>query len=158
MRGLYLGLDNTQPNTVRIVCVETVPGWSWLPGVHAWVRSDSLEGFQSYWSREVVLRLDGLATTSVRHDPFGVMAWLEGQYELPFTRYYKRDLYHDLDEAGDPDLPPCYHRAYSLALQVAFASEAPSVAIELNDSLHRMQERMLELRRVLDRLVHVIPF
>jgi hypothetical protein len=158
MRGLYLGLDNTQPNIARVVCVTTVPGWSWLPSVHAWARSSNLQAFQSYWSGAVGLRPDGLATTSLRHDPFGVMAWLEGRYELPFTRYDKYDLYHGLDEAGDPDLPPCYHRAYSLALQVAFASEAPAVAIELNDSLHRMQERMLELRRVLDRLVHAIPF
>ena len=157
MRGLYLGLDNTQPNLARVVCVTTAVGWNWLPSAHAWTQSRSLLAFQAFWTQEG-LRPDALAATTVRQDPFGVIAWLEGQ-GLHFARYDQVELYHGFDEAGDPDeLPPRYRRAYSLALRAAFQSEAPSVAIELSSSLHCLQERMFEMQRILKRLVDVIPF
>lgn len=157
MRGFYLGLDNTQPNLCRAVCISTEIRWEWMPSLHSWSQSHSLQDFQEFWRREA-FRPDGLASTILEHDPFGVMAWLEGQ-DLAFTRYNKYDLYHGLDEAGDPsELPGCYRRAYSLALQAAFTAEAPSVAIELSSALHFLRERVTRMEAILSRLIHVTPF
>lgn len=158
MRSLYLGLDNTQPNLCRAVCVATEPGWQWMPSPYSWSQSLSLQEFQAFWLSGELFRPDGLASTVLKHDPFGIMAWLEAQ-DLAFTRYDKYDLYHGLDEAGDPsELPPCYRRAYSLALQAAFTAEAPCVAIELSSSLNLLRERVARMESILDRLTHVIPF
>ena len=141
-----------------IVCVATSSSWNWLPEVHERASCGSLEAFKSFWNEQRICP-DGFAATAVRQDPFGIMAWLEARYDQAFTRYHNNDLYHGLDEAGDPDdLPACYRRAYSLALQAAFASEGLSVAIELNYSLQLMEEKMRELRRILDRLVSTVRF
>lgn len=160
---LAIGLDNTQPKTLRLVdlCAERLlRPW---PGAQLH-RFKSLDEFQAYWSKlkPEVYPAVLVATTSLDEDPFGCLAWLTGQviirrygrYQLPSVRYFEPEV----DEDFGSMLPRPYLCAFTLAIQAAYDLAGARSVEGLWREIAELQEGLRRFERVLKRATEVVPY
>lgn len=137
---IYLGLDNRQPNVLRVVGM-TLDDLSHLDVGTIWSRRfKSLEAFQSVGldQRTVV------ATTELRQDPFGALSWLEDQ-GLQISRVGPYDTPYFGPEWGKCVTRP-FRLAFELAHHCAYLHGAPKLLWELYRDARYLQMEFDELR------------
>jgi hypothetical protein len=161
---LAIGLDNTQPNILRVVDLWAEKVLEPWPGTqHQKIKS--LPEFQTYWADRHVDNYAGfaLAATSVQTDPFGCLAWLAEQgrtvkrfhdFELPNVRYFEPQE----DELFGFLLPRPYLRAFGLAIIAAYEAVGSRALEGLWGETAHLQDRMRQLERSLRRASAIIPF
>ncbi len=157
-RALYLGIDNTQPNVVRVVCLTSEALLDTWPC--CWTCSKSLLAFQIFWKANLGTVLpDAAATTIIGHDPFEIMAWLR-EKGIPITSYPRQDL-HEIFAWGPDDeeleFSQTYHRAHALALRAAYDAEAPIVVGEILEEVQMLRYRLATLQQTAERLQQLLP-
>jgi hypothetical protein len=156
MNHLYIGLDNSQPNVVRVVCL-TLKGALWSNGSW-WRKVNHLNRWVAFWRTGLYMgEPTEVACTALAHDPFDILAWVRSQ-GIPVTHYHKNEL-PGLITAWEAVLgpPPTYRRAYALALRAAYKHEAPKVVEELWHEMGRLSCRLTDVQRAFNRLLELVP-
>lgn len=159
MSHFYLGIDNTQRNVVRAVCLASDDLLDTWPC--CWSSGKSLPAFQAFWIANMGYQLPLVAaTTATGHDPFEVTAWLVENGVL--IRCYHRQELYDLpyldSEAELTDLPKPFHRAYALALRVAYDNEASFVVGQMLREIRALRGRIRALEQAAFRLEQLEPY
>jgi hypothetical protein len=151
MKSIYLGIDNTQPNSIRIVGLSIEEAWS-----EEFLFSLQYSGGCGGGNRHLLRQLAryaprAVATTVLEHDPFSVMAGLE----LPVYRYHQ----YDLPQLGrtTPEIPPNYLRASKLAIKLAFQLEAFRKLNDFRFDIYYLNGEIDKLHRAFDRLFEMMP-
>ncbi len=151
MKSVYLGIDNTQPNSVRIVGLTIEEAWS--EEVLVSLRHGA---GQVSDNRHILRRLahycpKAVATTVLEHDPFSIMASLD----LPIYRYHK----YELPEVGrtTPQIPSNYKRAAKLAIKLAFQLEAFRKLSDFKFDLYYLNGEIDKLHRACKRIYEMMP-
>lgn len=126
MTRLYLGVDNTQPNAIRIVGVLTEDHFCWEATPLFSIRYTGRQPLERFWERVLGKVLpDAVAATALRHDPFSTLSWFEeqgvkvcryGRYDLSWIGHFVHDEWHEVSQR--------YTRARTLGLRIAYQFEA----------------------------------
>jgi hypothetical protein len=158
MNGFYVGVDNTQPNAVRLVGVLTEDLWEATPLFS--VRYTGRCPFNRFWRTvQGDVLPDAVAATTLKHDPFGTIKWFEDR-GVRVCRYQRYDLPW-LDGFVEEDellkLPRQYTRAYTLGLRIAYQQEVAWVIDLINWEITRLHTQMRDLERACHKLVAVAP-
>lgn len=129
---VYLGIDNRQPNLLRVVGLSLDDLFHLDIGAVWSKRFRSLEALQSS------LKLDRttiVATTEFKQDPFGALSWLKDQ-GLQVSRFGPYDTPHFGPEWGKCVTRP-FRLAFELAHYCAYQHGAPKLLWELfRDARH----------------------
>lgn len=150
---LYVGIDNTQPNVVRVAILSAGDLFYTWPIARA--RCRTLPAFQAFWKGATERHQPvAVATTVLRHDPFDTLAWLSAA-GFPATQHDRMDLLGDFDQLSAFELPPSYRRAHALALRAAYFLEAPRVVEELWHEMGQIEGRVKEAQAAFNRLLAV---
>ena len=152
--NLYLGIDNTQPNAVRVFALAS-DGLSFgLPiGGRRFKDRDS---FLAWWEKKASQRHPaGLSTTKTPRDPFGCLGWLEAQGQY-IRRYNSYDLTEGFLDCAS-SIPRRLKVAYSLALRVAYESEVKWLVDDLHRDLSYLRDSLKRMERQFQLVQSVIP-
>jgi hypothetical protein len=149
-RALYLGIDNSQPNVIRVVCLVSEDLLDTWP--LCWTSSKSLEAFKAFW-RENIGGVDAAAATILEHDTFGILNWLN-ERGVNTPRYHRRELDDILEWAAplDDEMSRAYRRAHALAMRAAFDAEGSQVAGQMYEEIHSLRNRVDALEQAAQRL------
>lgn len=137
---LYLGIDNRQPNLLRVVGL-TLDDLSQLDHGAVWSRRfKSLEALQAMGLERTTV----VATTELKQDPFGALSWLAAQ-GLPISRVGPYDT-----PFFGPGWGKCvnrqFRRAFELAHHCAYQHGSPKLLWELFRDANYLQMELDELR------------
>lgn len=161
---LAIGLDNTQPNTLRVVDLWAEKVLEPWPGTqHQKIKS--LDEFRAYWADRRVDCYAGMAVAAVTvdTDPFGCLAWLAEQghtvnryseLQLPNMRYFEPQD----DELFGYVLARPYVRAFGLAILAAYDLVGPRAIEGLWKEAAEIQDRTRKMEVALRRASAIIPF
>ena len=149
---LYLGVDNTQPNLVRIVCIDNEGLEDPMPIWHE--KFLSLADLQRYLNGFLCSAMVA-ATTLVRKDPFDAFQWLRSQ-RVRLRRYCRHNI-APLQQDWEDYVPRPYRRAFGLARCAIYHQEAPHLLwnlFEQASDLESQVQGIAEQLEVLARLVY----
>ncbi len=137
---LYLGIDNRQPNLLRVVGL-TLDDLFHLDIGAVWSkRFKSLEALQTVGLDRTTV----VATTELKQDPFGAVSWLEAQ-GLQISRVGPYDTPYFGPEWGKCVTRP-FRLAFELAHHCAYQHGAPKLLWELFRDTNYLQLELDELR------------
>lgn len=151
---VYLGLDNSRPDRIRVVCLDesaTVHPWPvWSRQFHG------LERFQArvrpLLSKHVTMAAIGLVRGG--QDSWGVISWLEDE-GLRMTWPDRWELFGDgWDSYG---LTRPFRRAFALARAAAYCHQAPRLVWDLFYEADRLDQELRHLLGRLSFLARVVP-
>ena len=150
MSYVYLGIDNSQPNNLRIVGVTIEEAWS-----EELLFAVRYRG-EPYRDRQLLRQLArydlrAVATTPLHHDPFFILARLR----LPIYRYSKDEL--PTLGRTTPAIPSNYKRAAQLAIKLAFQVEGYRRLHDFKWDLSHLNAEIEKLHKACDRLFAFLP-
>lgn len=139
---VYLGVDNTQPGQLRIVCLEVSglrdPGPLWYKRIHD--HRAMIELITPYLGRIMVV-----ATTPAAHDPFGILHWLTMVHGLRLIRVGRHEVPWYFDACVD-DTPKPYRRALTIAHCAAYDYGAPRLVCQLQQEIWRLRTQLDQIQ------------
>lgn len=156
-RCVYLGVDNTQPGLLRVVCLEISglcdprPLW----GKRIQDQRSMIELITPYIGRILMV-----ATTPTPHDPFGILYWLTAEHGLRLIRVGRYEVPWYFDACAD-DTPAPYRRALLIAHCAAYDYGAPRLVCQLQREMWSLRTQLSELQSQLHLLscpADEIPF
>lgn len=157
-RAFYLGIDNTQPNVVRVLCLASEDLLGTWP--YCWTCIKSTDALQAFWTANMGMLLpDAAATTVLEHDPFGVTAWFRNK-GVSVAHYDRHVLHQDFDWDDDSeylDISHAYRCAHALALRAVFEAEAAVVVEQMHREIRVLRNRIVALEQAAQRLDVLIP-
>ena len=133
---LYLGIDNTRPNCLRVVCLDH----GWCGGGPLWCRrfidlATFCQTMEQFLGAETAI-----ATTTEPGDAFGALAWLIDRGYNP--RRYDKQATSGFVDVSRFGMSPKYCRAYQLAQQARRVSELSSMASGIQRRLDDLQGQL----------------
>lgn len=153
MKSVYLGIDNAQPNCVRIVGLTLEEAWHEETLFHFRYRGEV--GPAALWHQKLKRhKPKAVATTVLGHDPFSILEGF-GSLDIPIHRYDR----HDLPGLGRraPEIPHGYWCAARLAIRLAYQKEAYHKLESIDWEIQWLKDEMERLRRACELIKDLVP-
>lgn len=153
MKSVYLGIDNTQPNCVKIVGLTIEEAWNEETLFCFRYRGEVTPA--ALWRRKVEsYKPKAVATTVLEHNPFTIFDCLDS-LGIPIHRYDRNDL----PGLGyrTPEIQPGYRFAARLAMRLAYQCEAYHKLANIDWEIWYLKEEIEKLKRACERIKDIVP-